>query len=169
MKKVFTSASANKQIRAFEEEKAHILRNENEVCTYVLSVDEEGEAPEYNYAEARASVAELDAKVRALRCALHSFNVTTILPESGISIDEALVLMAQLNNERARLSMLRSNLPKQRVSSGFYRGDRIAEYQYANYDVAQAEADFQDISERIRQLQMEIDYANQTIQFEVDV
>ena len=169
MTTTFTSASANKQIRALEEEKSHILSNEREVCTYVLSVDEEEEPPAYDYAAVRASVADLDAKVRTLRCALHAFNVATILPESGISIDEALVLMAQLSNERSRLAALRSTLPKQRVSSDYFRGSKVVEYQYANYDVEQAEADFQQVSERIRQLQMEIDYANQTVTFEVDL
>lgn len=167
MKMTFTSASANKQIRMFEEEKAHILRNESEVCTYVLSADEEEEIPGYDYAAVREQVAAIDAKVRTLRCALHAFNVSTILPESGISIDEALVLMAQLNGERARLSKLRSTLPKKRLSADFFRGNKVIEYQYANFDVERAEADYQAVSERIRQLQMEIDYANQTIQFEV--
>ena len=169
MKMTFTSASANKQIRVYEEEKEHILRNEREVCTYVLSVDEEEEAPEYDYGAVREQVAELDRKVRALRCALHAFNVATVLPESGISIDEALVLMAQLNGERARLSSMRSTLPKRRLSANPYRGSKAVEYEYANFDIEGAEADFQQVSERIRQLQMEIDFANQTVPFEVEL
>lgn len=169
MKKTFTSASANKQIRVYEEEKEHVLRNESEVCTYVLAVDEEGEAPEYDYAAVREKIAELDTKVRKLRCALHAFNVETVLPNSGISIDEALVLLAQLNGERHRLSDLRSALPKKRLSANYYPINKAVEYEYANYDIECAEADFQEASERIRQLQMEIDYANQTVQFEVDL
>ena len=169
MKMTFTSASANKQIRVYEEEKEHLLRNEREVCTYVLSVDEEEEAPEYDYAAVRTQVSALDDKVRALRCALHRFNVATVLPQSGISIDEALVLMAQLNGERVRLASMRSTLPKRRVSSDYYRGSKTVEYEYANFDIEQAEADFQRVSEHIRELQMEIDFANQTVPFEVDL
>ncbi len=169
MKHMFTSASANKQIRTYEEEKAHILSNEREVSTYVLSIDEEDESPEYDYAAVRKQVAQLDDKVRTLRCALHAFNVATVLPESGISIDEALVLMAQLNGERYRLASMRSILPKRRLSADYRRGNKVVEYEYANFDVEQAEADYQEVSERIRQLQMEIDFANQTIQFEVDL
>ena len=170
MAKTFTSASAGKQIKAYEDEKEHVLQQERATCTYVLAVGEDADPPEYDYGGVRQRVAELDGKVRALRCALHAFNVATVLPESGISIDEALVLMAQLNGERSRLAFLRSNLPKQReASAGYFRGDRAAEYRYANYDVSRAEADYQAVSERIRGLQMEIDYANQTVTFEVDL
>ena len=169
MKKRFTSASANKQIKAYEEEKEHVLANERDVSTYVLSAGEAVEPPEYDYGAARAKVAELDGKVRALRCALHAFNVGTVLPESGITIDEALVFMAQLNGEKKRLSELRSNQSKQRVASRYFGSGNAVEYRYANYDIGCAERDFQEVSERIRQLQMEVDYANQTIAFEVDV
>ena len=169
MKKEFTSASAYKQIRALEEEKAHVLEQERMSSTYVLAVDEEGEPPEYDYFAVREQVADLDRKVRTLRCAMHAFNVRTVLPESGVSIDEALVLMAQLNEEKRRLGMLRSNMPKQRLGDMRYRMSKVVEYQYANYDVERAEADFQEVSERIRALQMEIDYANQTITFEVEL
>ena len=77
--------------------------------------------------------------------------------------------MAQLNAERARLSKLSSNLPKQREEVGFLRTGQAVEYRYANYNIEQAEADYQEVSERIRSLQMEIDYANQTVQFEVEL
>ena len=169
MKQTFTSASASKQIRVYEEEKMHLLQEEKQVCTFELSSDEEFEAPEYDYEGVRARVAELDDKVRVLRCALHAFNVATVLPESNISIDEALVLLAQLSNERFRLSSLRSTLPKQRVSARYQQGTKVVEYCYANFDVKKAEADYQAVSERIRNLQMEIDYANQTVQFDVDL
>ena len=165
----FTSASANKLIRVYEDEKEHILKNERGVCTYVLSTDEEEEPPEYDYDAVRKQVAALDAKVRTLRCALHAFNVATVLPESGISIDEALVLLAQLSSECYRLSMMRSMLPKKRLKADYIRGSKVVEYEYANFDIARAEADYQAVYERIRQLQMEIDYANQTVQFEVDL
>lgn len=169
MMTTFTSAGANKMIRVYEDEKAHILQNEREVCTYVLSTEEDEEPPKYDYEAVRKRVAALDEKVRTLRCALHAFNVATVLPESGISIDEALVLLAQLNGECSRLHRLRSILPKRRLKADYIRNSKVVEYEYANYDIARAEADYQAVYERIRQLQMEIDYVNQTVQFEVDL
>lgn len=50
----FTSASTNKQIKAYEEEKEHILANEREASTYVLSVGEDAEPPAYDYGAVRA-------------------------------------------------------------------------------------------------------------------
>ena len=87
MKKTFTSASAGKQIKAYEDEKEHVLQNERAASTYVLAAGEKEEPPEYDYDAVRKRVRELDNAVRALRCALHAFNISTILPESGISID----------------------------------------------------------------------------------
>ena len=164
-----TSAAANKEIRALEEEKAHLLATENEVSTYILAVDEIEEPPAYDYAAVRLAVADLDRKVMKLRHALHVFNVETVLPESGLTIDEALIVMAQLNGEKYRLSLLRSMQPKQRVNDRYMSGSRQVEYKYANYDIQQAEADFQKVSDKIRALQMEIDFANQTEYFVVDL
>jgi len=163
----YTSASANKKLRALEEEKEYVLGNEREVRTYTLSLDEEAEPPAYDYHAVRERIEEIDSEVRALRHALHAFNVVTVLPESGITIDEALVLMAQLNGEKRRLALMRSILPKRRVGADYYRANKVVEYEYANFDTAEAEADFQEVSERIRALQMEIDYVNQTETFEV--
>ena len=164
-----TSAAANKEIRALEEEKAHLLANEREVCTYVLAVDEQDEPPAYDYAAVRLAVADIDRKVMKLRHALHVFNIETVLPECGLTIDEALVAMAQLNAEKIRLSQLRSTQPKQRVRDRYLGGSRAIEYEYANFDIQQAEADFQEVSDKIRALQMEIDFANQTEYFVVEL
>ena len=134
----FTSASASKFIRSLEQEKAHLIARERENATYILSQGEEALPPEYDYEKTFALVDEIDCKVRAVRHALHAFNATTIIPEEGITIDEALVLMAQLNNKLSRLERLRSNEAKKRCPTGVFRGNTIVEYEYANYDVAQA-------------------------------
>ena len=165
--KTLTSASAGKLIRQLEDEKEHLLGHEIDTCTYVLAKDEKAEPPAYDYAETRAKVDAIDAKVRTLRHALHRFNMETVLPDTDMTIDEALILMAQLTNKRNRLEMLRSTLPMVREHTRY--SSNLIEYRYANFDVADAQADYDAATEAINDLQLKIDLCNQTITFEVDL
>lgn len=168
-KRTFTSASANKYLRALRDEKDHLLALEKETCTYVLSQGEEAEPPEYDYGKVRADVDEIDRKTRILRHALHAFNVRTVLPRCGMSIDEALVELACLSSKRTRLDRLRSEQPRRRVHDRFSSAGPVAEYRYANYDIARAADDYREVSQRVADLQLEIDLVNQTEIFEVDL
>lgn len=162
----YTSASANKLLRSLADEKAHLLKMESETCTYVLAQDEEAEPPAYDYADTRAQVRRIDERVRRVRHALHEFNMTTTLPHCDMTTDEALIAMAQLSAERKRLEALRGILPRERESRVY--GNRLVEYRYANFDVAEAQRDYRALSERIADLQLQIDLCNQTVTFEVD-
>lgn len=165
--KTFTSASANKFIRGMEDEKAHLLAMEKETCTYVLAQDEEAHPPVYDYGEMRAKIDEIDRQVRLVRHALHRFNMETKLRDSEMTVDEALIAMAQLSAKRRRLDTLRGILPRQREKDRF--GTRLVEYRYANYEVKQAQRDYAAATEAINELQLKIDLCNQTLTFEVEL
>ena len=166
----FTSASAYKYIKGLQDEKDRLLSAECEVCTYILSEDEESDPPAYDYAITRQRVDEIDQKTCAIRHALHRFNLQTTLPKSGMTIDEALIVLAQLSAKKRRLGMLASNLPKERLGDRTRgNGARAIEYKYANYDIAQAESDYEAVMATIASLQLEIDLANQTETFTVDI
>ena len=168
MTRTFTSASANKYLRTLDDEKFHLLEQEREACVYTRAAGEADEPPAYRYDDVRAQVAAIDAQARAIRHALHLFNATTTLPESGITIDEALIKLARLSNLKDTLSQMRDRREKERVTSTFTRSEMI-EYRYANYDIAQAAADYSAVLEQIASLQLEIDLANQTRTFEVEL
>ena len=104
----FTSASANKYLRRLQDEKDRLLRTEQEVSTYVLAEGEAAEPPAYDYGAVREKVAQIDGQARAIRHAMHRFNMQTVLPERGITIDEALILLAQLSGRKDRLNSLAS-------------------------------------------------------------
>ena len=170
MERQFTSASANKYLKSLQDEKDFILEAESKSCTYVLAVGEEAEPPEYSYDDIRDAVEDIDARMLKLRHAVHLFNAHTVLPESGITIDEALVLMAQLSQRKRRLSSLRERSPKERNGSRFYlRESNTVEYTYANYDVAAADRDYRAVCEDIGRLQLELDLMNQTETFVADL
>lgn len=166
----FTSASANKYLRKLQDEKARLLRTEQEVCTYELSEGEETEPPSYDYEAVRARVDEIDNRTRAVRNALHGFNMRAVLPTSGITIDEALILLAQLSAKKDRLNSLASRQPKERIRERYFgSGSGSIEYRYANYDVAKAEADYHAVADAIAELQLELDLVNQTEIFAVEI
>ena len=165
--RTFTPASASKYLRTLDEQKAHLLAVERETCTYRLSVGEEGEPPAYDYEAMCAKVDEIDAQALAVRHALHVHNARTVLPKCGLTVDEALIAMAQLSHKKSRLATLRGNRQKERVNDRFYRNDALVEYQYANYSVEQAERDYDAVVEAIGEMQLELDLANQTETFEV--
>lgn len=166
-KKTLTSASANKLLRQLENDKYFLESQERSTCTYVLAKDEEAEPPLYDYAETQKSIDEIDARERAIRHALHRFNMETVLPDLGITVDEALIRMAQLSRRARRLDNLRSTQAVAR-EHGRFSGNLI-EYRYANFDVNQAKADYEAVTDQINALQLKIDLCNQTIPFEVDL
>lgn len=166
----FTSASANKYLRRLQDEKDRLLRTEQEVSTYVLAEGEVDEPPAYDYAATRDKVAQIDEQARAIRHALHRFNMQTLLPNRGITIDEALILLAQLSGRKERLNSLASRQPKERLASRYLGGNGgPVEYRYANYDVAQAEEDYRAVADEISELQLELDLVNQTEVFTVEL
>lgn len=133
----FTSASANKYLRRLQDEKDRLLRAEQEVSTYVLAEGEAAEPPAYDYGAVREKVAQIDGQARAIRHALHRFNMQTVLPERGITIDEALILLAQLSGRKDRLNSLASRQPQERLGNRYFGSSNgPIEYRYANYNVA---------------------------------
>ena len=92
------------------------------------------------------------------------------LYERGITIDEALILLAQLSGRKERLNGLASRQPQERLGNRYFGSSNgPIEYRYANYDVAQAEADYRAVADEIAALQLELDLVNQTEVFSVEL
>ena len=164
----YTSAAANKLIKILEDKKQYLLQIESNNSTYVLAQDEKEDIPEYDFKISNKEVDEIDTKIRTLKHALNVFNTTTVLP-IGITIDEALVEMAQLNNKLYRLDNMRKAKDKTRLS-GMTAGRRdIAEYQYLNYNPKDVDKIYEENFSRVQQIQLALDKVNQTVEFDVDV
>ncbi len=164
----FTSASASKQIKILEDRKNYLLQRESNNSTYILADDEKIEVPEYDFESCNEEIDALDLKIRTLKHALNVFNSTSVLP-LGITIDQALVEMAQLNSKLPRLDMMRKAKNKRRLT-GMMAGRRnVAEYEYLNYDPDEAEKVYDANLRRVQQIQLALDKINQTVEFEVDL
>ena len=135
-----TSATAGKMIKSLEEEKEFILEREKLTSTYILSVGETGEPPNYDYEQTQQMITSLDEKIAKLRRALHE-------------------LRKKLPKQRMTPSVF-----------GRYESmPSTPQYEYANYDIEKVEADYQETSSRIEAIQLDIDLVNQTFLFEVDL
>lgn len=161
-----TSASANKLIKALEDEKMYLKNIEEQSCTYIVSDSELDEKPDYDYVETQRQIVEIDNKVLKLKHAINVFNTTTKLPGLDMTIDMALIKMAQLNQMKAKLDGLRKKLPKQRVPSF---GKDSVDYVHINYDLSLVKEDYKKVSDEIMAIQLALDTCNQTIEFEVEL
>jgi len=164
----YTSAAANKLIKILEDKKQYLLQMESNNSTYILAQDEKQDIPDYDFNDINKQVDEIDYKIKTLKHALNIFNTTTVLP-LGITIDEALVEMAQLNNKLYRLDSMRKAKNKKRLPGSLAGRRDIAEYEYLNYDPKDVDKVYEENYNRVQQIQLALDKVNQTIEFEVDV
>ena len=163
---IYTSASINKEIKRLQEEKDYILSQEEKASTYIEVDGKKPEIPEYNYAGVQMQVALIDDEIARLKHALNKFNVTTKIKDSGLTIDEALVRMAQFTKKKNKLDNMRKRLEKQRKNDP-YRTNNLVEYVCVNYSLDEVNKDYADVIKEITELQMKLDYTNQTETFEV--
>lgn len=165
-----TSAYANKLLRQLNEEKNYLLSQEEDTCTYVYAADEAPLIPQYSYPQTEAQLRALDEKIVKIKHAVNCCNVTTTLTlDSGrvLTIDQALVVMAQLSQRKQQLDVLRKRQPKTRNSDHY--GRSATEYTCINYDLADVRKAYEAVSAEIMEIQMKLDQLNQTVTFDVDL
>lgn len=160
-----TSAGANKLLRKLEDDKRFLLAQEASASTYVVTEGAEAVIPAYDYKKTAQGLETIEAQVRKIKHALNIFNSTTTLDGLDITIDEALVKMAQLNQRKSTLDSMRCRLEKERVTN--FGRSNVVEYTCINYDLAEIQADYQSISQQIMDIQLALDLTNQTKTFEL--
>ena len=102
---------AMKLIKELEKQKDELIEFEdrNSVVSY-----KEGETPidsGYVYEKTREEIRAIDDRIRAVRTALGRANTEVIAEPFGITIGEALVLLAQLQGERVQVESLTGRNP----------------------------------------------------------
>lgn len=167
-----TSAYANKILKSLEEDKKFWINKEAVSNTYVAATNEEPVIPEYNYETVANMIEKIDKKVVAIKHALNLSNATAKVQVGNeeMSIDSILIRMAQFNKRKGVLDELRKKLPKERVyQRSFGASSAAPEYKYINYDLELIKQEYERISSAIMEMQMALDYYNQTVLFEVDI
>ena len=166
-----TSAYANKTLRMLEEKKQYLLDKESQGKTYVVTDGDEPVVPDYDYPKVKKEIEEIDLKVMGIKHAINVSNSTNKIKirDTLYTIDEVLVRMAQLNKRVYILNSMRKTQEKRRLNTHFGAANKVTEYEYANYDIKEANRDYEDMSLLISEMQLGLDEYNNTVQFEVDI
>ena len=164
-----TSATIHKMIKKLQDEKEHILSQEKKSETYISTDGYEDVIPDYWYSKVRKQVDEIDLKIVKLKHSINVMNCTTYLPESDLTLDAALVTMAQLEKKRTKLDSMRKRIEKDRYKESYGESSNLVQYVCVDYDLDKVEKDYQDVFDKILQIQSGIDFVNQTTEIEVDI
>ena len=165
----YTSAEANKLLRSLNEEHETLINQEDNGKTFVAATIEniEDVRPEYDYADTKAKLEAVEAKIRKVKHAINVFNSTTVVPGFDMTIDEMLVFIPQLSARKWRLGSMANVLPKNRERSQGQNG--IIDYRYANYDVHEAGVDAKAASDLLAKAQTALDLVNTTQTMEIEL
>ena len=156
-----TSAEANKYLRKLNEEREALLRREFEAMTFLVALGEDPESArtDYDYGKTQETLKAINQEIRTVKHALNKFNAETKVPEFDMTIDEMLVYLPQLRQQRDKLFNMKSALPKIRRK----RSDgNLVEYVHINYEIRDALADFEAADELLTRAQTALDKINNT-------
>ena len=163
-----TSAYANKIIKKLQDDKEFCLQQEADLSSYVAAIGEKPVIPEFDFIENARKIISIDHDIMVIKHAINVSNSTNTIRVGDINmtIDTALITMAQLNRRKNDLDKLRQRQPKTRNKS--YSTSNTIEYTYLNYDVKKVQEMYDEISREIVCIQMELDKYNQTVFFHIN-
>ena len=167
-----TSAEAAKLLRKLNEELDNVLLMEQQSREFSAALGEDVESvrPVYDYAQVQKQIEELETRIRQVKHAVSSFNLAQEVPGfEGMTIDQMLVYIPQLNRRKAKLILMQQRLPKQRERVSYGGGSQIIDYSYANYDLEAVRTDYEKVSEELSRAQTALDLVNTTAQLEIPV
>ena len=166
----YTSAEANRLLKKLADDRKILLSEEENSSTFKASVGENPDdvRPDYNYLQTQATINQIDEKVRKIKHAINLSNINTVLPNAGITVDVALILMPQLKGMKNKLSIMQSRLKKQRADDR-YSSSPIIDYEYANYDINIVKQDYNKVSKQLSDLQLELDSVNNSVLIDIDI
>lgn len=152
-----------KAIKELEEKKKNLVYIENSRSKISYKEGENKVLTNYDYAETRKAIAQINERIRAIKHALAVCNCTAKVDDFDITIGEALVYLAQLNAEYSQLNVL-SNYNKltRRITA-----NGVLEYTECLYDPDKARSEMEALRAKICKLQVAIDRANLTNYIEV--
>ena len=152
------NSEAMKMIKELDSKKNKLIYNEDNYSKISYKEGEEKVLSNYDYAQTRKEVAEIDEHIRKIKHALAVCNGKVVVDGFGITIGEALVYLAQLNCEYDQLDELSRSLKLSRRITP----NGVIEYTECMYDPEQVAKDMEELHAKIGKLQIAIDRANLT-------
>lgn len=154
MKKCHTEIM--KEIKKLEEVKETLLNEESDNCIVTYLQKETPINTGYDYNLTNIEIEECDTEILRLKSLLTKANVETNVEGFEMTISEALVYLAQLNEKLKRLSYL-VNLKPLKRSTGY---DSVPEFTKIVFDREKVLKDYEEVRNLIPKLQMAIDRTN---------
>lgn len=165
----YTPSEASKLLRTLKDEHEALERRERQTCEFTAAIQEDTGSvrPAYDYREMQNRLKELEEKIRRVKHAVNRFNLETEVPGFHMTVDQMLVYLPQLTARKSRLAAMKERLPVERVSAVGYSNNYLIEYNYANYDIEDAERDYRETSEELIRAQTALDLINSTGTIEI--
>lgn len=163
----YTSAEANKLLKKLQEELTTVVEVEDRGKEFLAAVGEDAESvrPDYDFTAVQKQKDGLEEKIRKVKHAINSFNVTTVIPELKITVDQALVLIPQLTQRKALLADMVRKLPKEREQLA--GRTNVIDYRYLNYDLKTVAKEYERVSDLLTKAQTALDNVNGTLTLEI--
>lgn len=171
MKKM-TSAQAAKELKKLNTQQAALIAKEKKSSVFIAAIQEDVESvrPTYDYRKTQQELEQLEERIRLLKHSINQFNITQVIPEYGITIDQMLIYIPQLTARKNKLDKMRNRLPREREQDIYgRRGTSIVEYSYSNYDIETVEADYEKTVDELAKAQNALDKINTTVLFDVNI
>lgn len=169
MKKM-TSAQAAKELKRLNELHDALLEQEKKSAVFTAAIQEDIELarPAYDYTSVQIELKTIEKQIMKLKHSISAFNLSYVIPNFDITIDQMLVYIPQLTARKKKLEKMTARLPKERLIGGFHASNFI-EYTYCNYEVNAVKHDLDETARELSAAQMALDLANTTVEFEVDI
>lgn len=168
---LYTSAEANKLLKKLMDDRDRLLLEEEQTSVFTAATFENVEdvRPEYGFLETQDALAEIERQIRLVKHAINQFNITHYIPDTGLTIDEALVKIPQLTARRLKLGKMCKRQPKARKKPSYGEKTNFIEYEYANYNVETATQAYNQACEQLSLLQLGLDKINSTVTMEIEI
>ena len=161
-----TSKEANNMLRVLADNKRKILTDERQDCEFHAAANENADElrPDYDFAKVNTELEQIDNDVMKLKHAINVFNSTSVVGETGLTVDQILIKIAQLSQRKDRLDIMRVAPKKRR---GAISG-AIIDYVYTSYSPEDAQKKYNDVSYELKELQQALDLFNSTVTFDYE-
>ncbi len=161
-----TSAELNKELKKLQYERGQILELERLSHCFVAATTENVEEirPDYDLLATNDELEKLEKEIRGIKHRLNVFNTTQVVEELGMTIDEVLVYLPQQSARVDKLSGMAKQMPKRRFTDRYGSRSNLIEYEYSNYDRAEAQRLYDDANQDLVRAQIALDKVNTTVE-----
>lgn len=170
MIKAYTSNSLQKLVAKLMDKKRRMLQDIDKSSTFTASVSEDlnvlREENKLDIEDYMGKIEFINDTILRIKHAKNIFNTTYVMKKSNMTIDEAIVRIAMLNEQKSTLNSLNSYKSKERVLRST---SKEPEYTYTTYDKDYVREAYDRVFDEIQRIQEELNDINSTVTIEMNI